>query len=139
MRKKIEVASNGYLKTSRLNFHTADVTTFPLQKYDGIVISDVLHYLSYNAQENLLIRVMDNGKVNFTYSDQVGGQLSSEVRNELTLLTDSLKRLVGRMGSGSLSIAVEAPAGMEYKEYSNVIKALKAVNIYKYKLITTPE
>ena len=56
---KIEVASHGYLKTARLHFHTADVTTFPLQKYDGIVISDVLHYLPYNAQENLLMRAID--------------------------------------------------------------------------------
>ena len=57
--EKIEVASNGYLRTSRLNFHTADVTTFPLEKYDGIVISDVLHYLPYEAQERLLIRAID--------------------------------------------------------------------------------
>jgi 1-acyl-sn-glycerol-3-phosphate acyltransferase len=56
---KIEVASNGYLRTSKLNFYTADVTTFPLEKYDGIVISDVLHYLSYEAQELLLIRAID--------------------------------------------------------------------------------
>ena len=57
--EKIEVASNGYLKTSRLKFYTADVTTFPLEKYDGIVISDVLHYLPYEAQEALLIRSID--------------------------------------------------------------------------------
>ncbi len=57
--QKIEVASNGYLKTSRLNFYTADVTTFPLMKYDGIVISDVLHYLPYDAQESLLVRAID--------------------------------------------------------------------------------
>lgn len=56
---KIAVASNGYLKTERLNFQTADVTTFPFQKYEGIVISDVLHYLSYDAQEALLERAID--------------------------------------------------------------------------------
>ncbi len=57
--EKIEVASNGYLRTSRLNFYTADVTTFPLEEYDGIVISDVLHYLPYEAQEVLLDRSID--------------------------------------------------------------------------------
>jgi SAM-dependent methyltransferase len=56
---KIEVANNGYLKTDRLQFFCADVTTFALEKYDGIVISDVLHYLPYNAQEVLLERTMD--------------------------------------------------------------------------------
>ena len=57
---KIEVAVNGYLKSTRLNFITADVTAFPLQKYDGIVISDVLHYLPYEAQEKLLLRTIDS-------------------------------------------------------------------------------
>jgi 2-polyprenyl-3-methyl-5-hydroxy-6-metoxy-1,4-benzoquinol methylase len=57
--EKIQVASHGYLKSDRLNFITADVTKFPLQKYDGIVISDVLHYLTYDAQESLLSRAID--------------------------------------------------------------------------------
>jgi 2-polyprenyl-3-methyl-5-hydroxy-6-metoxy-1,4-benzoquinol methylase len=57
--EKIEVATHGYLRTERLNFFCADVTTFPLQKYDGIVISDVLHYLPYSAQEKLMERAID--------------------------------------------------------------------------------
>ncbi|HKZ38502.1 MAG TPA: 1-acyl-sn-glycerol-3-phosphate acyltransferase [Chryseolinea sp.] len=57
--EKIGVASHGYLKTDRLHFFCADVTTFKLEKYDGIIISDVLHYLEYNEQEILLGRCMD--------------------------------------------------------------------------------
>ena len=57
--EKIEVAEHGYLKTDRLKFCCADVTTFPLEKYDGIVISDVLHYLSPQAQDTLMERSMD--------------------------------------------------------------------------------
>jgi uncharacterized protein len=57
--EKITVANHGYLKTDRLRFFCADVTTFELEKYDGIVISDVLHYLEYNEQEILLGRCMD--------------------------------------------------------------------------------
>ena len=57
--KKIEVAKHGYLRTDRLQFFCADVTRFPLGTYDGIVISDVLHYLPYDAQEKLLERTMD--------------------------------------------------------------------------------
>jgi SAM-dependent methyltransferase len=57
--EKIEVAKHGYLKTERLRFFCADVTSFPLDAYDAIVISDVLHYLPYEAQENLLERAMD--------------------------------------------------------------------------------
>ncbi len=57
--EKISVADHGYLKTDRLQFFCADVTTFELEKYDGIVISDVLHYLPSEAQEILLERCMD--------------------------------------------------------------------------------
>jgi 1-acyl-sn-glycerol-3-phosphate acyltransferase len=58
-KEKIEVASHGYLKSEQLKFYCADVTQVPLEKYDGIVISDVLHYLSHEAQETLLQRTMD--------------------------------------------------------------------------------
>jgi uncharacterized protein len=57
--EKIDVAEHGYLKSNRLKFYCADVTQFPLEKYDGIVISDVLHYLSYEDQETLLQRTID--------------------------------------------------------------------------------
>jgi 1-acyl-sn-glycerol-3-phosphate acyltransferase len=57
--EKIEVADHGYLKTERLTFFCADVTRYPLEKYDGIVISDVLHYLPYQEQEMLLGRAID--------------------------------------------------------------------------------
>jgi uncharacterized protein len=57
--EKIAVAEHGYLRGERLKFYCADVTKFPLEKYDGIVISDVLHYLSDERQEILLQRTMD--------------------------------------------------------------------------------
>jgi len=57
--EKIETASHNYLRTERLQFHHADATTFALEKYDGIVISDVLHYLRPEAQEALLVRCFE--------------------------------------------------------------------------------
>ncbi|HEX6224444.1 MAG TPA: 1-acyl-sn-glycerol-3-phosphate acyltransferase [Chryseolinea sp.] len=57
--EKIDVADHGYLKSKRLKFFCSDVTKFPLEKYDGIIISDVLHYLSPEAQVTLLHRAMD--------------------------------------------------------------------------------
>ena len=57
--EKIDVAQHGFLKSDRLNFYCEDVTRFQLEEYDGIVISDVLHYLSREAQETLLQRTMD--------------------------------------------------------------------------------
>lgn len=54
---KIDTANHGYLRSDRLRFHYADVTQFPLEKYDAIIISDVLHYLKPDDQERLLKRV----------------------------------------------------------------------------------
>jgi len=54
--EKIETANHAYLKTDRLRFFLADITQYPLEKYDGIIISDVLHYLQPDAQERLLDR-----------------------------------------------------------------------------------
>lgn len=57
--EKIDVANHGYLKSDRLRFYAADVRNFPLQNYDGIVLSDVLHYLPSHAQEILLGQALD--------------------------------------------------------------------------------
>jgi 1-acyl-sn-glycerol-3-phosphate acyltransferase len=53
---KIETASHGYLRTDRLTFRRDDVTTCSMERYDGIVISDVLHYLTPPAQDALLLK-----------------------------------------------------------------------------------
>jgi len=53
--EKIATANHGYLKTDKLQFFCADVSTFPLEKYDVIIISDVLHYLTPDTQESLLM------------------------------------------------------------------------------------
>jgi 1-acyl-sn-glycerol-3-phosphate acyltransferase len=53
---KITTANNCYSRTERIEFHCADVTRFPLEGYDTIIIADVLHYLLPQAQEDLLVR-----------------------------------------------------------------------------------
>lgn len=57
--EKIGTANNGYLKSDNVTFHCADVTTFTLDHYDTIVVSDVLHYLTAQAQDDLLKRCFD--------------------------------------------------------------------------------
>ncbi|HEY9006250.1 MAG TPA: 1-acyl-sn-glycerol-3-phosphate acyltransferase [Ohtaekwangia sp.] len=53
---KITTANYGYLKTSRLRFFCGDATTFPVEGYDVIIVSDVLHYLSVDKQDALLTK-----------------------------------------------------------------------------------
>jgi uncharacterized protein len=54
--QKIETAKHGYLKDEGIEFVCADVTSYPLGSYDAIIISDVLHYLSTEEQDELLTR-----------------------------------------------------------------------------------
>jgi uncharacterized protein len=54
--EKIQTASNNYSKSENLNFVCADVTSFPMQTYDVIVIADVLHYLQPAAQDKVIAR-----------------------------------------------------------------------------------
>lgn len=55
--EKIDIAQQGYLKTERLNFINSDITTFSMDKYDVILLNDVLHYLPEEKQILMLHRV----------------------------------------------------------------------------------
>ncbi len=52
--EKIAVANNGYLRGEKLSFVCEDVMHYQINKWDVIIISDVLHYLQANQQEELL-------------------------------------------------------------------------------------
>jgi 1-acyl-sn-glycerol-3-phosphate acyltransferase len=51
---KIETAQHNFLRDEGINFETADVTKYELESCDGIIISDVLHYLLPEEQNALL-------------------------------------------------------------------------------------
>jgi uncharacterized protein len=57
--EKIEVAKNGFARTAKLNFECADITKYSLDRYDVILLNDVLHYLSSDAQFALLERCVE--------------------------------------------------------------------------------
>src|SRR5690606_550809 len=54
---KIEIAKNCPVKPDKLRFEHGDVTTYPLEQADVFVISDVLHYLMPEEQQQLLKKV----------------------------------------------------------------------------------
>lgn len=64
---KIETAQNNFMKDEHINFMQGDVTRLSLQPADGIIISDVLHYLLPEQQEALLENCLgvlnDGGKI----------------------------------------------------------------------------
>ena len=55
---KIETAQRGYSRNERISFEVGDVTSFPLEKYNAIVIADVLHYLTPANQELTIKRAI---------------------------------------------------------------------------------
>lgn len=52
--EKIETAQNNFLRDENISFEDADLTQYELTACDGIIISDVLHYLLPEQQEALL-------------------------------------------------------------------------------------
>jgi len=58
--EKIEIARNGFLQNEQLRFICADVTEFQLTAQDGFLLSDVLHYLIPEKQEQLLRNCLNN-------------------------------------------------------------------------------
>ena len=58
--EKIAVASNGFLKRDNLSFTCTDVMDYPMAQYTAFLLSDVLHYLPGDRQEELLNRCLDN-------------------------------------------------------------------------------
>jgi SAM-dependent methyltransferase len=61
---KIELANHCISKNDNLSFVTADAGEFPLDRADVFILSDVLHYMTYEKQEALLekcIRLLNPG------------------------------------------------------------------------------
>jgi 1-acyl-sn-glycerol-3-phosphate acyltransferase len=51
---KIEVANNNFNKDVHINFEHADVLSFAFEKYDAIIIADVLHYMQPDEQKLIM-------------------------------------------------------------------------------------
>jgi uncharacterized protein len=54
--EKVATAMNNYSRQENVNFVCADITAFPLEMYDVIVIADVLHYLKPEEQHTIITR-----------------------------------------------------------------------------------
>jgi trans-aconitate methyltransferase len=52
--EKIETAQHNFLRDENVRFEQGDLTHYEMQPCDGIIISDVLHYLLPEQQEALL-------------------------------------------------------------------------------------
>lgn len=53
--EKTALAAHSFTASPAIQFHHADVNTFRFEKYDGIVIADVLHYLRPEEQRQIIV------------------------------------------------------------------------------------
>jgi 2-polyprenyl-3-methyl-5-hydroxy-6-metoxy-1,4-benzoquinol methylase len=58
--EKIAVARNCFSWDPGIDFVCSDITTFPMGRYDTIILSDTLHYLVPPDQEKLIRRCTDH-------------------------------------------------------------------------------
>lgn len=58
--EKVLTAQHCFSKNDRINFVHADILGFHFEKYDGIVISDVLHYLQPDDQRTVINRCIES-------------------------------------------------------------------------------
>ncbi len=56
--EKIAVANHCFSKDEGIRFEHADATLYPMEKYDGIVIADMLHYLQEPQQQMIIENAM---------------------------------------------------------------------------------
>jgi 1-acyl-sn-glycerol-3-phosphate acyltransferase len=58
--EKILVANESFLKNDKIRFTAADATQYPLEASDVFIISDMLHYIPKEAQNQLIKNCLDN-------------------------------------------------------------------------------
>ncbi len=87
--KKIDTARHCFGRTEHIQFVNQEIATFELEKYDGIIISDVLHYLHPETQQKLIALAIDsllpNGKLIIR-----DGDADLKAKHKATKLTELL-------------------------------------------------
>ena len=53
---KIAIATHGWLRRENLHFEYADASTYQLPESDVFILSDILHYMNYGDQHDLLVK-----------------------------------------------------------------------------------
>jgi len=58
--EKINVANHCFNKTEKINFIYTDALSFSMEKYDAIIIADMLHYLETDKQKELIEKSIEH-------------------------------------------------------------------------------
>jgi 1-acyl-sn-glycerol-3-phosphate acyltransferase len=85
--EKIETANHCFSKNEKINFFYTDVLRFNYEKYDGIIISDMLHYLQPAEQKQVIEKSMQSLNENGTLIIRDGNSEMTE-RHKRTKRTE---------------------------------------------------
>ena len=58
--EKIDIANNCFSKDEHINFSCRSMLEYPITPHDAFIINDVLHYINYQEQEELIKKCIDN-------------------------------------------------------------------------------
>lgn len=133
--EKIRTAENCFSKNERIHFEHKDVLQFFFKKYDGIVISDVLHYLQPGEQRSVIEKCIaslnDNGVLIIRDGDK-----DLTARHRGTTLTEYFSTKLfsfNKTSSHGLSFLsgkfVEELAGNYNMEFSRIDNTRRTSNI----------
>ena len=92
--KKLRWLKTASLKNDRIRFTVANVSDYEITPMDGFLLSDVLHYLTYEQQENLLTKCFSNLKPGgCVLIREANAELAG--RHEKSLLTEFFSTHIG--------------------------------------------
>ncbi|HTN08451.1 1-acyl-sn-glycerol-3-phosphate acyltransferase [Agriterribacter sp.] len=93
--EKTVVASHCFSRDERISFKHADVLNFAFKKYDGIIIADMLHYLTPDQQKQIISKCMNSLQAGGTLIIR-DGDSDLEEKHKGTKLTEFFStRLLG--------------------------------------------
>lgn len=85
--EKTVVAGHCFSKNEQISFMHADVLSFPFEKYDGIILADMLHYLTPEQQKQVIHKCMNSLNAGGTLMIRDGDK-DLEAKHKGTRLTE---------------------------------------------------
>lgn len=92
---KIAVAQHAWMRNKQTDFAYADALTYDFPESDAFILSDMLHYMSYEHQEMLLDRCVDRLKPEGIIVVRDGNSADAE-KHKLTRFTEVLSTRIVR-------------------------------------------
>ena len=116
--EKTVVAAHCFSKDEQIRFIHADVINFPFEKYDGIILADMLHYLTPEQQKQVIHKCLNSLNAGGTLMIRDGDK-DLEAKHKGTRLTEFFStKLLGFNKTTS--------AGLSFLSGSMIVEAAKA-------------